>query len=77
MNKLTDYHVQQIRTQKLTDSFWSRRLRVSITTIYHARIGKSYKHVAAAPDTVPRDGTGRNAVLNPAAKAARTRRDWL
>lgn len=77
MVKLTDYHVKQIRTQRLTDRYWSMRLRVTARTIRDARVGKTYQHVEALPDIAPREGGGRLSVLNPAAKPARVRRQWL
>jgi hypothetical protein len=75
MVKLTDYHVKQIRTQGLVDSYWGRRLGVDDTTVRHARIGKTYQHVETPPDVAPRDGTGRS--RSPKAKPTRIRREWV
>jgi hypothetical protein len=75
MNKLTDAQVQQIRTAGLTDTHWSRRLRVQVETIRDARVGRTYKHVATPADVAPRDPTGRHALLNPQARPARARRE--
>lgn len=73
---LTDYQVTQIRTQRLTDSYWSRKLHVRTSTIRDARIGKRYQHVITPPDIAPRDGTGRGGTLNPHARPAKVRRSW-
>jgi len=55
---LSDAQVTAIRTSGLTDSWWSRTLRISLQTVRDARQGIRYRHVPTPPDIAPRDGTG-------------------
>lgn len=47
--KLTAALVRTIRLADATDEWWARRLHVTSTTIFHARTGKTWRHVDTAP----------------------------
>lgn len=74
---LTDEQVTTIRTSGMTDTHFARLYKVTPQCIYQARRAITYKYVKTPPDIAPRMATGRRAVLNPAAKSARTQRQWL
>jgi hypothetical protein len=59
MRMLTPELVHQIRTARLTDTEWSRRLDVSVRTIRDARVGNTWPSVATPPDIRIRIGNGR------------------
>jgi hypothetical protein len=72
--RLTSDEVTAIRTASLTDTWWAQRLRRTVKTIHRARRGLTYSLLPIAPDTTPRDGTGRRTHGGPVrAKPARQR----
>jgi hypothetical protein len=72
--RLTPAEVTAIRASGLTDTEMARRLRRTVKTIHRARRGLTHSLLPIAPDTTPRDGTGRRTHGGPVrAKPARQR----
>lgn len=78
---LTFAHVHQIRTTRLTDRWWSDRLRVRVATVRMARRGETHRDHPTPPDIAPRDQTGCTlairAGLPQKAVPRKQRREWL
>jgi hypothetical protein len=72
---LTDAQVTAIRTERLTDNHWARKLRTTNGTIRRARTGVTYRHVPTPPDTAPREGGMPHWQIK--AKPARVRRSYF
>ena len=56
--RLTPAEVTAIRTSGLTDTHWAQRLRTTVKTVRHARIGATYRHIPTPPDLILRQGSG-------------------
>lgn len=69
---LTAKLVHAIRTERKTDAYFARRLRVPARTIRNARTGITWATHPTPPDRTPHEGAGRKASIH--ARPARKRR---
>jgi len=74
---LSEAQVTAIRTSGYTDTHWARVLRARVQTIRQARVGITYRHIATAPDLIPRMGSGKRHPNKPDYANRRTRQCYF